>query len=136
MSQGSLIWRVLGLLVLITVMAIGGFFVYQAGYSQGAAVAPVGAEGAPAPAPMPYPYYGYHPGPWLGPWFFPFGCLIGFFLIFLFFAGMKMLFSPRWYGGRHWHHRGYGPWGGPWEEDERGQKPPQGPGETGQTRTA
>ena len=130
----------LGLLVLVTVIAIGGFFVYQAGYSQGAAqaaaVAAVGAEVAPVPAPMPYPYYGYHPGPWFGPWFFPFGCFIGFFLIFLFFAGMKMLFAPRWHGRHYWRHRGYGPWGGPWEEDEGGKKPQEGGTQSGPTRTA
>lgn len=141
MSQGSAMWRVMGIILLILVIAVGGFFVYQAGYSQGAAhsvaVAAVsGDQAAQAPAPVPYPYYGYYPGPWFHPFFFPFGCFFGFFLIFLLFAGMRMLFFPRWYGRRGWRHHGYGPWGGPWEGEEGQGKPGQGTGGSGPTQTA
>jgi hypothetical protein len=141
MSQGSVMWRVMGVILLILVVAVGGFFVYQAGYSQGiahsaAAAAVSTGQTAAAPVPLPYPYYGYYPGPWFSPFFFPFGCLFGFFLIGLFFFGLRMLFFPRWHGRRGWRHHGYGPWGGQWDEGEADQKPGQSPGQSGPTRTS
>jgi hypothetical protein len=143
MSRGSIVFRVIGILLLIGVFAVAGVFIYNAGYTQGAvhsaAVSAVSEQPAQVvPAPYP-PMYGYYPGPWLHPYFgfFPFGCCFGIFLIFLFFGAMKMIFFPRWYGGRRWHRHGYGPWGGgPWEGDEGSGKQEQGKGQSGPTRDA
>jgi len=141
MSRSSVIWRVVGIFVLIGVLAVMGAFVYQAGYTQGAAhtavvSAATSSGSAPAAVPVPYPYYGYYPAPWFGPFFFPFGCLIGFFLICLFFFSMRMIFFPHRWGRRGWRHHGYGPWGGPWEGDEGESQAGQGKGSSGPTRTA
>jgi hypothetical protein len=142
MSRSSIVWRIIGILVLLAVLAVAGTFVYQAGYAQGVAhsalVTSASSGSAPAPAPMPYPYYGYYPGMWMNPFFgfFPFGCLIGFFLICLFFFAMRMIFFPHRWGRRGWRHHGYGPWGGPpWEDDGPGGEG-QGKAQPGPTRTA
>jgi hypothetical protein len=144
MSRGSIVFRVVGILVLIAVLAVAGSFVYRAGYTQGVAQSPAvataisGQPGQVIPAPYP-PMYGYYPGPWHHPFFgfFPFGCFFGFFLIFLFFGALRMIFFPRWYGRRHWHHHGHGPWGGPsWERGEGSEKQEQGKGPSGPTQDA
>jgi len=141
MSRGSIVFRVIGILLLIGVLAVAGAFVYNAGYTQGmlhSTAVTTAVSGQPIPAPYP-PMYGYYPAPWFHPFFgfFPFGCFFGFFLIFLFFAGMRMLFFPRWYGRRRWRRHGYGPWGGgPWEGEDGFDKQEQGKGQSGPTRDA
>ena len=135
MSRSSVVFRVIGILVLLGVLAVAGVFVYRAGYTQGVVQSPAIATAASeqpgqvVPAPYPPHMYGYGPGMWMRPfWGFPpfFACLFGFFLIFLFFGALRMIFFPRWHGRRHWHHHGYGPWDDPrWEQGE-------GPGKQGQ----
>jgi len=144
MSRGSIVFRVIGILVLMVVLVVAGSLVFRAGYTQGVAQSPVVATaiseqaGQVIPAPYP-PMHGYHyPGMWMHPFwgFSPFGCLFGFFLIFLFFGALRMIFFPRWHGRRHWHHHGYGPWGGPWDYGEGSEKQGEGKGPSGPTRTA
>ena len=135
MSRSSVVFRVIGILVLLGVLAVAGVIVYRAGYTQGViqspAVATAASEqpGQVIPAPYPPHMVGYGAGMWMHPfWGFPpfFACLFGFFLIFLFFGALRMIFFPRWYGRRHWHRHGYGPWDDPrWEHGE-------GPGKQGQ----
>jgi len=126
----SIIWRII--LVVILAAAIIGFavFAYNAGVSQGMAVAAQSASsqsagGAtavqPVPVPAPYPYYGYwHWGPWFGyPGFGFLGCLVPLFFFFLIFFLLRGLFF--WRGPRHWGymHGGMGPMGEKSEWRER-----------------
>jgi hypothetical protein len=144
MSRGSIVFRVIGILVLIGVLVIAGSFIYRAGFSQGVAQSPAvataisGQSGQVVPAPY-APMYGYPRGMWMHPFwgFSPFGCLLGFFLIFLFFGALRMIFFPRGHGRRHWHHHGYGPWDDPrWDQGEGPGKQEQGKGTSGPTQDA
>jgi hypothetical protein len=119
-----IVLRLVGLLLLISLMLGGGFMTYKAGYAQGVSQAPVVAkaiekaaesgQGAPVPPMVGYgsPYgYGY---PIYGPHhfgFFPFGVICGsIFFLFLFLGFMKMIFFRPW---RHGHM--HGSWGKNWE---------------------
>jgi hypothetical protein len=146
MSRGSIVFRVIGILVLLGVLAVAGSFIYREGYTQGVAQSPAvataisGQSGQVVPAPYPpMPMYGYGRGMWMHPfWGFPlFGCLFGFFLIFLFFGALRMIFFPHRHGGRHWRHYGHGQWDDPrWEQGEGSGKQGQGKGPSGPAQDA
>jgi hypothetical protein len=141
---GSFVMSLVGVLLLIGLMAGGGFMAYRAGVAQGIAQAPQVAEAisraaengqqvAPV-APMygygyGYPYaWGYRPH--FG--FFPFGFFGAILFIFFFFGLLRFLFFRPWRmgWGYYGHHHGH-PWGGPpWmrpegEEGEKRQEKPE-----------
>ncbi len=103
--------RMLGGLILLAILFVGGYFVFQAGVVQGAA----GQLPAEAVAPMtPYhPYFGFIP-------FFGLGIFFKIALLaFAFFFVMRLFMFGAWaaFGGpsyrRHWRqHRSW------WDEDE------------------
>ena len=119
-----IVFRLIGLLLVIGLIVGGSAMAYKAGFSQGVAQSPVVAkaiekaaesgQGVPVP-PMMYGY-GYYPRPYgyghhFG--FFPFGAICGsIFFLFLFFGFMKMIFFR---GMRHGGHRMHGPWGKHWD---------------------
>jgi hypothetical protein len=129
MQKGSFIlFRVLGALLVLGLIAGAGAFGYRAGMAQGITQAPAVAaaiekaaeNGQPAPAPFTMYQrgfgYGYSPMPFHHFGFFnPFGAICGSILfLFLFLGAMKMLFFRRmmWHGSHHMH----GPWGKNWED--------------------
>jgi hypothetical protein len=139
MFKGSFVFGLIGALLLIGLMAGGGYMAYQAGFAQGTAQAPEIAQaisqaaesGQGAPI---QPLYGYGYGP-RGLWgyphhigFFPLGGILGgLFFLFLFFGLLRMIFFRPWHMG--WGHYGPwrgsqgGPWGGPpWMKQEGEQK--------------
>lgn len=123
-----IVLRVIGLLLLVGLIAGGGFMAYKAGVAQGVSQAPAVAtaisqaaengQGAPIP-PMMYNHefgygYGYptmynrhHFG------FFPGGICFSIFFLFLFFGFLKIIFFR---GMRHGGHHRHGPWGRHWED--------------------
>jgi hypothetical protein len=130
MKKGPFIlFRVIGFLLVLGLIAGAGAFAYKAGMAQGVSQAPAvataiaqAAEDGQAVPPMMYshgfvPYgngYRMHGHGHFG--FFPLGGIcFGIFLLFFFFGFMKMMFFRRMrhgWGGHHGHHRG--PWeGGP-----------------------
>ncbi len=134
MKKGPFIlFRVLGLLLVLGLIAGAGAFSFKAGMARGAMQAPEvaaaiekAAEDGQAVPPMMYghgyaPYgYGYgmrghgHFG------FFPFGAICGsIFFLFFFFGFMKMMFFRRMRHG--WGHHGHH---GPWGKDSDGNVPP------------
>lgn len=128
--RGSIIFRVLGVLLLLGVLIAAGVFIFQAGQAQGYALGLAAADKGTLTQPpaVPYPYYGYGYG--IGrPFFFPFFPLGGI----LFFFGLLFLLSFvfRGFRGRGWHRYGGGYYGGqgPWGP---GPNQPQGaPGQPG-----
>ncbi len=127
MKKGPFIlFRVLGLLLVLGLIAGAGAFGYQAGMARGieqapevaAAIDKAAEDGQPA-MPMyghgysygyPQPYgFGFHHH------FNPFGAIcFSFLFLFLFFGAMRMLFFRRMRHG--WGHHGHhGPWGKGWE---------------------
>jgi len=126
MFRNGLIFRIIGVVVLICLIAGGIFMAFRAGEAQGISQSPAVAtafvqsaeNGQPVPLPPmmygnPYGYgYGY---PMYGPHhgFFPFGAICGsIFFLFLFFGAMKMLFFRR----MAWHRSHmHGPWSRHWE---------------------
>jgi hypothetical protein len=124
-NRGSYVWRLIGILVLVGLVAGGGVMAYRAGVAQGIAQAPevVAAFASAAEngqgLPMPgygYPVYGMRPH--FG--FFPLGGIFGFILsVFLFFGLLRLIFRP-WAWGYDPRH-GRGPWNGyapPWAHEE------------------
>ncbi|MBL8103217.1 MAG: hypothetical protein JNM02_11840 [Anaerolineales bacterium] len=128
MFRNGLVFRVIGVLLLLGLIAAGGFMVFKAGEARGVMQAPAVAtaiseaaengQGAPVPPMMygrgyGYPYsYGYHHH--FG--FFPFGAICGSIIfLFFFFGFLKMIFfrGMRHGWGSHGHH---GPWGRKWED--------------------
>lgn len=117
---GSVIMRMIGVIVILGLLVAGGAFIYRAGYARGLAESPAMAAGT-AQLPAYAPGWSMTPGMWMYPrYMFPtFGQILGIFflgLIFVFF--LRMIFRPwRWrMKGAHrhgyGHHHGYG-WGGP-----------------------
>lgn len=118
MSRKGLIFRIVGVVFMIGLLAIGGTFAYKAGFAQGITQAPEVAEAIQQAhengqgMPMTYGHgFGYgspfHHGHHFG--FFPFGICGSIFFLFFFFGFMKMVFFRGW-GHRH----GHGHWG-KWE---------------------
>lgn len=123
MFRNGFVFRVIGALFLIGLVAAGGFMAFKAGETQGIAQAPAvataisnAAEDGQALPPMMYgPGYGYGFHPYgfgyrhpFG--FFPGGICFSIFFIFLFFGLLRMIFFRPWRHG--WGH--HGPWG-KWE---------------------
>ncbi len=132
MFRNGLVFRVIGALLLVGLVAVGGFMAFKAGEVNGISQAPAVAtaiaksaeSGQPANIPpMMYGHeyggYGYGPGyPMMyghhfG--FFPLGGIcFSIFFLFLFFGLLRMIFFRRM--GHGWgHHRHHGPWGKDWE---------------------
>lgn len=122
-----IIFRLIGLLLVIGLIVGGGAMAYRAGISQGISQAPAVATAISKAAesgqvaPVPPMMYGYgHPNPYGYGYGFgyrhhfnPFGAIC-FSLIFLFFlfGFLKMIFFR---GMRHGGHHMRGPWGKGWE---------------------
>ena len=136
-KNGSFVWRLIGVLLLIGLMIGGGVMAYRAGIAHGIAQAPEVASAisnaAESGEGLPFPAYGYgYPVHRMRPHFgfFPFGGIFGFILfIFLFFGLMRMIFRP-WGWHYYGHMHGRGPWKGhgrywgppPWvREGEEGE---------------
>lgn len=127
MSNKGIVFRVIGVVLLIVLIAAGGFMAFKAGQVNGISQAPAVAtaiakaaesgQGANVP-PMMYGHdfgYGYgspmmynrhHFG------FFPGGICFSIFFIFLLFGALRMIFFRPWRHGGHMH----GPWGRHWED--------------------
>ena len=135
-KNGSFVWRLIGVLLLIGLMIGGGVMAYRAGVAHGIARAPEVAEaisGASGSGEgLPFPVYGYgYPMQRMRPHFgfFPFGGIFGGILfLFLFFGLMRLIFRP--WGWHYAHMHGRGPWKGygrywgppPWPyEDKEGE---------------
>lgn len=130
MYRNGLVFRIIGVLLLIGLIAAGGFMVYQTGITQGVSQAPAVAtaislaaengQAAPVP-PMMYPYVnGYGPGYYSHMYgfhhfgFFPFGICGSIFFLFLFFGLIRMIFfRGMWHRG--WGDHKHGSWGKDWE---------------------
>ena len=155
MKKGPFIlFRVIGFLLVLGLIAGAGAFAYKAGMAQGISQAPAvataisqAAENGQAAPVMPgyghnFAYqrsfgYGYgHPHG-----FSPIGGIcFGIFFLFLLFGFMKMMFFRRMMWGRHGGHHGHhGPWeggknweGGPgamfneWHKRAHGETPAEG----------
>ncbi len=140
-----IVLRLIGILLLIGLIAGGGFMAYKAGFAEGVAQAPEVAQAiqqaaengqAVAVPPMIYPHgyeYGFGPGfyPYHHFGFFPIGgiCMSIFFLFF-FLGFMKMIFfrGMGWgYRGPHGHQWSGPPWMKP--EDKEGDKKDESPEE-------
>ena len=128
MKKGPFIlFRVLGLLLVLGLIAGAAAFSFKAGEARGVMQAPAvataiekAAEDGQAVPPMMYghgyaPYgYGMRGHGHFG--FFPFGAICGsIFFLFFFFGFMKMIFFRRMHHG--WGHHGHhGPWGKDWKD--------------------
>ena len=121
-KNGSFVWRLIGVLLMIGLIIGGGVMAYRAGVAQGIARAPEVAEAISGASEngegLPLPAYGYgYPMHRMRPHFgfFPFGGIFGFILfLFLFFGLMRLIFRP--WGWHYAHMQGRGPWKGysPW----------------------
>lgn len=131
MNKGPfIVFRVLGLLLVLGLIAGAGAFGYQAGTARGIEQAPAvaaaiekAAENGQPVMPMYGHGYGYgYPHDYAFGYrhhFNPFGAIcFSFLFLFLFFGAMKMLFFRRMRHG--WAHGHHGPWGKDWE----GKVPP------------
>ena len=129
MFRNGLIFRLIGVVLLIGLMIAGGFMVYNAGVVQGTSQAPAVAtaiskaaengQAAPVPPMMygngygygyAYPYsfgHRHHFG------FIPFGICGSILFLFFFFGLLRMLFFRPWHSG--WGGYRHGPWGKHWE---------------------
>lgn len=119
-----IVFRVIGFLLLLGLIAGGIFMSYKAGEAQGISQAPLVAtaisqaaengQTAPIPPMMYQNSYGYGPGYQMygrhhfG--FFPFGICGSILFLFFLFGFMKMIFF------RGMWHRGHGHWGRYWED--------------------
>lgn len=110
----SIVFRIIGAVLLIALLVAGGTFVYRAGVVQGISQAPEvaeaiqqSAEDGGSPNPMFNRGYGYgspfHHGFGFGHHFgfFPLGICGSIFFLFFFFGLMKMIFFRPW---KHGHH--------------------------------
>ena len=128
MFRNGFVFRLIGVVLLLGLIAAGGFMAFKAGEARGITQAPAVATAiskaaesgqvAPIP-PMMYGYghpnsYGYGYGMGYRHHFNPFGTIC-FSLIFLFFffGFIKMIFFHRM---RHGGHHKHGPWGKGWED--------------------
>ena len=132
MFRNGLVFRVIGVLLLIGLIAAGGFMAFKAGQVNGITQAPAVAtaiskaaengESANLP-PMMYNNgfghgyghgYSMHGGHHFG--FFPGGICFSIFFIFLFFGLLKMIFFGRMHHMRHHGGHWRGSWGKDWED--------------------
>jgi len=133
MFRNGIFFRVLGVLIVLGLLAAGGFMAFKAGEVSGISQAPAVATAISQAAengqaanvpPMMYNHqfgYGYGPGhPMMygrhhfG--FFPGGICFGILFLFLLFGALRMIFFGRMH---HMHHHGghwRGPWGRNWED--------------------
>lgn len=128
MFRNGFVFRLIGVVLLLGLIAAGSFMAFKAGEARGITQAPAVATAiskaaesgqvAPIP-PMMYGYghpnsYGYGYGMGYRHHFNPFGTIC-FSLIFLFFffGFIKMIFFRRM---RHGGHHKHGPWGKGWED--------------------
>jgi hypothetical protein len=127
MFRNGLVFRIIGALLLIGLVAAGGFMAYNAGIAQGVSQAPVVAtaiskaveNGQVAPVPpmygreygygYGYPMYGHHFG------FFPIGAICGSILFLFLFLGLIRMIFFRGMMHRGWEGHKHGPWGRHWE---------------------
>lgn len=150
MFRGNFFFRAIAALILVGLLAAGGYFIFQAGQAQGyamgvaasaASAAPGGSSSGVAPsvpvqpgvAPYMYPGY-YYPGFYRPHFFFPFwgpfGLLIPLLFFFLIIGLFRAIFwrrghgyGPGYYGHGHWH----GDWQGqPGPHPGEGSQPPAG----------
>ena len=139
-KRNLFVWRVIASIVLLALLAGGGYLAYRAGFAQGMHRAPELAEAFPEAfeegwLPMHRfgnyraPMYGMH-----GRGFFPLGGLFGLILALFLFAGLiRLLFFP--HRPHAWGYPPHGParggyWGGPWERDccePQSDEPEEGP---------
>jgi len=132
----NVVFRVIGIVLLLGLIAAGGFMAYQAGVAHGVAQSPEvvaaiekAAENGQGPI-VPPMMYGYdRPGFGFGGFghhgfgyrhhfgFFPIGGFCFALLFFFFLIGaLRMVFF------RPWHH--HGPWRGPWGKHWEDGAPP------------
>lgn len=127
--KSRFIWRAIFALVFIGLLALGGFAIYQLGFSHGAMTNINLPESSEFPV-MPFRYHplGWHYGPRVGILgFFPLLCFGGFFFLMLMCAFGFMVrrrawrhYGPGWHA-EHWKHYGPPPWGSgrpPWAEEK------------------
>lgn len=142
MFRRGILFRVLGMLLFLALLAVGAFAVHRAGMAQGYAlgVAAASSESGTVPETLPNnpalmaPYlyarpfggwgYGFHP-------FGFFGFIFPLFFGLLFFSFiMRLIFRPMWgWGGPrgYWrHHEGEAPpWAKDWKKGEaKGEEKP------------
>ncbi|NOH03786.1 MAG: hypothetical protein HND47_18390 [Chloroflexi bacterium] len=129
MFRNGFIVRLIGALLLLGLVAAGGYMAYKAGVAQGIAQSPAVAEAIQEGAPISpmygpaYGHYGYgfgfHP-------FHPLGAICGsIFFLFLFFGLLRLVFWGRGHHG-HWHKGWEG--GAPsmfdeWHKRAHGERP-------------
>ncbi|MCE9644942.1 MAG: hypothetical protein K8S20_03000 [Chloroflexi bacterium] len=119
MFRNGLVFRVIGVLLLVGLVAAGGFMAFRAGEASGISQAPAVATAISEASqngqavnlpPMMYGHgygpgypmmYGRHFG------FFPGGICFSIFFLFLFLGALRMIFFRRMHHGGHMH----GPWG-------------------------
>lgn len=131
MFRNGIFFRVIGVLIVLGLLAVGGFMAFRAGEVSGISQAPAVAtaiskaaeNGQPANIP-PMMYgnefgYGYgHHGVYRHHFgFFPGAFCFSIFFLFLLFGALKMIFFGRMHHMRHHGSgHGHGPWGRDWEE--------------------
>ena len=129
--RGSILFRILGALLIIGILVAAGVFIFQAGQAQGYALGltAAGKDGATTPAPL--PYYGYGYGLGFHPFFFPFFPLGGLLFIFGLFFLLSFVFGG--FRRRYWYHHQGGWYGGPnpWGPNPQQGQPGQQPGQPG-----
>ncbi|MDO9302573.1 MAG: hypothetical protein Q7T89_14395 [Anaerolineales bacterium] len=128
MFRKGLVFRLIGVVLLLGLIATGSFMAFKAGEVRGIAQSPAvttaisqateNGRDLPPTAYGPGYGYGYHPYSFgyhhpFG--FFPFGAICGsIFFLFLFLGFMKMIFfRGMWHRG--WGDHKHGPWGKDWE---------------------
>jgi hypothetical protein len=125
--RGFFLFRILGALLIIGLLAGAGAMLFQAGQAQGFALGAATA-GKELTLPAPMPYYGYS---FMYPHFFPFGMFFGIIplvLILFLIGGIFRRFAwgrTPMGGGPHGHY----PWGRehqPTQPDKPAQQPPSG----------
>jgi hypothetical protein len=112
-----LVFRIVLLLALVGAVIGVGVLAYNAGMTQGYAIATVRASGETAMAP--YPAYMQPYGwPWAGfGGLFCFGFLAFIVILFLVFGAARAYSRRGYWGGHGWHH---GPWGAPPGKESEG----------------
>ncbi|HLE14552.1 MAG TPA: hypothetical protein VI776_07375 [Anaerolineales bacterium] len=121
--RGSFFIRFLLVLVLLGVLAAGGYLIFQAGQAQGYALGQAAAGDPPGAQALPYPGYFPYMMPYRG-FFFPpfFGLLCVGGLLFVFFLAAGGLFRPH-----HWRHTPHDPYHEHWHGWHEGKHPGESP---------